>query len=159
MLDTLAWQGRIQEALAGLQAVELEHGITPQLQSWRITLLRRTGLMDEALHAARAATATAPHQFWLWVERFQTELLAGTDAMLQKCLFDIPATTGERAIRRRCVGALAESLWQMDSALEHYEAAAALYPNDITLQEALARVKLMRFDLRGRARICAASMS
>jgi predicted Zn-dependent protease len=150
MVDTLAWQGRIQEALAGLHAMELEHGITPQLQSWRITLLRRTGLMDEALHEARAATAAAPHQFWLWVERFQTELLAGTDAMLQKCLFNIPATTrSERAIRRRCVGTLAESLWQMDSALEHYEAAAALNPNDITLQEALTRVKLMRFDLAG----------
>ncbi len=150
MLDTLAWQGKIQEALAGLQAVELEHGVTPQLQSWRITLLRRTGQMDEALRAARAATAAAPHQFWLWVERFQTELLAGPDAMLQKCLFGMPAATkGERAIKRRCVGALAESLWQMDSALEYYEEAAALNPNDITLQEALTRVKLMRLDLQG----------
>ncbi|HTQ71935.1 MAG TPA: glycosyltransferase [Acidocella sp.] len=150
MLDTLAWQGRFQEALAGLQAMELEHGVTAQLQSWRITLLRRTGQMDEALRAARAATAAAPQQFWLWVERFQTELLAGTDAMLQACLFAIPAATrAERAIRRRCVGALAESLWQMDSALAHYEAAAALNPNDITLQEALTRVKLMRFDLAG----------
>lgn len=150
MLDTLAWQGRTQEALAGLQAMERDQGLTPQLQSWRITLLRRTGQMDEALCAARAATAATPHQFWLWAERFQTELLAGTDAMLQKCLFGMPVSTlAERAIRRRCVGALAESLWQTDSALEHYEAAAALNPADVTLQEALTRVKLMRFDLQG----------
>jgi lipopolysaccharide biosynthesis regulator YciM len=151
MLDMLAWQGRIQDALAGLQAVEMEHSITPQLQSWRITLLRRTGQMNEALSAARAATTAAvPQQFWLWVERFHTELLAGTDAMVQKCLFGIPAATRPmRAVRRRCVGALAESLWQMDSALAHYEAAAALDPNDIALQEALTRVKLMRFDLPG----------
>ncbi len=150
MLDALAWQGKIQDALAGLWAMEQEHGTTPQLQSWRITLLRRSGLMEEALQAARAATAAAPHQFWLWVERFQTELLAGPDAMLQKCLFNIPASTrAERAIRRRCIGALAESLWQMDSALAHYAAAAALNPNDIMLQEALARLKLMRFDLEG----------
>ena len=150
MLDTLAWLGRADEALAGLQALEQEHGATPQLQSWRITLLRRIGRMDEALHAARAATATAPDKFWLWAERFQTELLAGSDASLQKCLFGIPATSRpERAIRRRCVGALAESLWQMDAALSHYEAAAALNPNDVLLQEALSRVKLMRLDLPG----------
>ncbi len=151
MLDTLAWQGRIQDALSGLQALEMEHGVTPQLQSWRITLLRRTGQMNEALRAARAATtgaAAGPPGFWLWVERFQTELLAGSDAMLQKCLFGIPVAAGPlRAVRRRCVGALAESLWQMDSALAHYEAAAALDPNDTTLQEALARAHLMRFDL------------
>ncbi len=151
MLDTLAWQGRIQDALSGLQAMEMEHGVTPQLQSWRITLLRRTGQMNEALRAARAiTTASVPQQFWLWIERFQTELLAGTDAMLQKCLFGIPAATRPmRAVRRRCVGALAESLWQMDSALAHYEAAAALDPNDSALQEALTRVKLMRLDLPG----------
>ncbi|MDE2238707.1 MAG: tetratricopeptide repeat protein [Rhodospirillales bacterium] len=150
MLDALAWQGRAEEALAGLQALEQEHGTTSQLQNWRITLLRRVGRMDEALHAARAATATAPQEFWLWTERFQTELLAGSDAMVQKCLFGIPATSRiERAIRRRCVGALAESLWQMDAALAHYEEAAALNPKDILLQEALARVKLMRFDLSG----------
>ncbi|MBU6448088.1 MAG: tetratricopeptide repeat protein [Rhodospirillales bacterium] len=149
-LDTLAWQGRAEEALAGLLALEQEHGATPQLQNWRVTLLRRIGQMEEALHAARAATAAAPQEFWLWAERFQTELLAGSDAMLQKCLFGIPAATmAERAIRRRCVGALAESLWQMDAALAHYEAAAALNPNDVLLQDALARVKLMRFDLSG----------
>lgn len=150
MLDTLAWQGRIQEALSGLQALELEHGVTPQLQIWRITLLRRTGQMDEALRTARAATMAAPEQFWLWIERFQTELLAGSDSMLQKCLFNIPGTTqAERAIRQRCVGALAESLWQLDAALRHYEAAATLEQNDIALQEALARVKLMRLDING----------
>ncbi|MBU6418924.1 MAG: tetratricopeptide repeat protein [Proteobacteria bacterium] len=150
MLDALAWQGRAEEALAGLEALEQEHGTTPQLQNWRITLLRRIGRMDEALHAARTATAAAPQEFWLWVERFQTELLAGSDAMVQKCLFGIPATSRtERAIRRRCAGALAESLWQMDAALAHYEAAAALNPNDIPLQEALTRVRLMRFDLSG----------
>ncbi|MDE1883789.1 MAG: hypothetical protein KGH70_07410 [Rhodospirillales bacterium] len=149
-LDALAWQGCAEEALAGLRALEQEHGATPQLQNWRITLLRRIGRMDEALAAARAATAAAPHEFWLWAERFQTELLAGSDASLQKCLFNIPVTTvAERAIRRRCVGALAESLWQMDAALAHYEAAAALNPDDVLLQEALARVKLMRFDLAG----------
>jgi hypothetical protein len=77
-------------------------------------------------------------------------LLGGPDAMLQKCLFNIPASTrAERAIRRRCIGALAESLWQMDSALAHYEDAVALNPNDIMPQEALARLKLMRFDLEG----------
>ena len=150
MLDTLAWQGRAEEALNGLTALEQEHGAPPQLQNWRITLLRRIGRMDEALHAARAATASAPWEFWLWAERFQTELLAGSDVMLQKCLFGIPATNvAERAIRRRCVGALAESLWQMDAALSHYEAAAVLNPSDILLQEALSRVKLMRFDLTG----------
>ncbi|MDE1905651.1 MAG: tetratricopeptide repeat protein [Rhodospirillales bacterium] len=150
MLDALAWQGRFEEALDGLTALEQEHGATPQLHNWRITLLRRIGRMEEALHAARAATATAPREFWLWAERFQTELLAGSDASLQKCLFGIPATNvAERAIRRRCVGALAESLWQMEAALAHYEAAAALNPNDIMLQEALSRVKLMRFDLAG----------
>ena len=150
MLDALAWQGRFEEALNGLAALEQEYGVTPQLQNWRITLLRRVGRMQEALHAARAATAAAPREFWLWAERFQTELLAGSDAMLQKCLFGIPATNvAERAIRRRCVGALAESLWQMEAALAHYEEAAALNPNDILLQEALSRVKLMRFDLTG----------
>ncbi|MGE4480374.1 glycosyltransferase [Acidocella sp.] len=153
MLDTLAWQGRIQDALAGLQAVELEHGVTPQLQSWRITLLRRTGQMDEALRAAREATAAAPQQTWLWNERFQTELLAGSDAMVQKCLFGIPAATRpEHAIKRRSVGALAESLWQIDCALEYYEGAAGLNPNDAGLQEALTRVKLMRLDLPGARR-------
>ncbi|MDE1895820.1 MAG: tetratricopeptide repeat protein [Rhodospirillales bacterium] len=149
-LDALAWQGRFEEALDGLTALEQEHGATPQLQNWRVTLLRRSGRMQEALHAARTATAAAPRAFWLWAERFQTELLAGSDASLQKCLFGIPATNvAERAIRRRCVGALAESLWQMDAALAHYEEAAALNPNDILLQEALSRVKLMRFDLPG----------
>jgi tetratricopeptide (TPR) repeat protein len=150
MLDTQAWQGRMQDALMGLQAMEREYGATPQLQSWRITLLRRTGQMDEALHAARTATAAAPQQFWLWVERFQTELLAGSDAMLQKSLLGIPATTrAERAVKRRCIGALAESLWQTEAALKHYEDAAQLYPNDVSLQEALARIQLMRFNLPG----------
>ena len=150
MLDTLAWQGKLDAALEGLQALEQEHGLSPQLQSWRITLLRRTGRMDEALSVARAASLAAPKQFWLWVERFQTELLAGSDAMLQKALLGIPASSrAERGVRRRCVGALAESLWQMEAALAHYEAAAELSPNDASLQEALCRVKLMRFDLEG----------
>lgn len=150
LLDALAWQGRTEEALSGLEAIELEQGLSPELQSWRITLLRRTGQMEAALRVARAATLADPAAFWLAVERFHTELRAGSDAMLQKSLFGIPAVTpGEQAIRRRCVGALAESLWQMDSALAHYQAAAGINAEDIALQEALARVKLMRFDLAG----------
>ncbi len=148
MLDALAWQGRLGEAMAGLNEFEAEAGTTPTLACWRITWLRRAGKMEEALHVARAAALATPKEFWLGVERFQTELLAGTQSGAS--LFAVaPATPEERAVKRRCVGALAESLWQLPAALGHYEAAAALNPDDPATQEALARVKMMSLNLDG----------
>lgn len=148
MLDALSWMGRSAEAIAGLAAIEARNGAVPGLRAWQITLLRRAGLYHDALQVARVATETEPNQFWLWVERFYTELLVGDDASAQKCLFSIPAVTRhEKAIKRRCVGALAESLWLIENAIEHYEAAATLNPDDAGLQEALVRSRLLLVDL------------
>lgn len=150
MVDALAWQGQIPKALAALATIADKFGASPQATLWHITLLRRIGNMNAALSIARGANLAAPTQFWIWMERFQTELLAGSDAMLVKSLLGSPARSpSERALEHRCAGMLAEAFWQLDAACRAYEDSAALNAEDPSTQEALARVKLMQMDLVG----------
>lgn len=150
MVDALAWQGRVVEALFALATIAEKFGTSPQTQIWHITLLRRIGDMNAALRIAREANLAAPTQFWVWAERFQTELLAGSDGMLVKSLLGSPATSQpEHALKRRSEGMLAEAFWQIDAACQAYEDSAALNTEDPNTQDALARVKLMQMDLVG----------
>lgn len=150
MVDALAWQGRVVEALFTLATIAEKFDASPQAQIWHITLLRRIGDMNAGLRIARDANLAVPTQFWVWAERFQTELLAGSDAMVVKSLLRSPATSQpERALKRRYEGMLAEAFWQIDAACQAYEDSAALNTEDPNTQEALARVKLMQMDLAG----------
>lgn len=150
MIDALAWQGYLEEALSGLTALTHKFGTTARIQNWRITLLRRTGQMEEALQIARSAALHEPAQFWLKSEQFQTELLAGSDARLIKSFLRIPARSKpEAALKLRYKGDLAAAFWQLEAAATAYEESAALNAEDPATQEGLARIKLMQLDLNG----------
>jgi predicted Zn-dependent protease len=148
--ETLAAMGQTDAALAGLENLEEEHGPAPSLRIKRINLLRQAGHYPEALRLAREATAAAPRNFWLWVERSHTEMLVGDNAGIAACLRDMPATNmQERATRRRFAGALAENQWRLTEAVGHYEAAALLNPEDSGVQYSLLRTKILLKDLAG----------
>jgi tetratricopeptide (TPR) repeat protein len=149
-METLSAWGRMSEALTGLQALETTHGPDPRLRALRVNLLRQTGHTHEALHLARASTALAPQNFWLWVARIQTELLIGDGSTIEACLRAIPVTSAqERSKARMFAGAYAESCWRTEEAIRHYTAAEAIYPEDPSIQEELVRSKILVHDLKG----------
>ena len=148
-LDSLAAKGGFDEAMARIAALQESFGPVPSILARQIFLCRRAGMHGEALRLARAATAAAGQDAWLWVERFYTELAAGDGAGMRECLERMPVNTWlDRANRSRCAGALAESEWRLTDAVRHYEDAEA-NPDDLGLQIDLTRVKLLLMDLAG----------
>jgi tetratricopeptide (TPR) repeat protein len=147
MLDALAAMGQADAAIAQIATLEAARGFLPQLRVRRINLLRQYGHTHAALALAREATALAPHNPWLWTERFHTEILAGEGISIEFCLREMPATSLQaRAARHRFTGNLAESRWHIALALRHYEAAAAINPEDAPLQHDLIRTKTLMQD-------------
>jgi tetratricopeptide (TPR) repeat protein len=145
--EALAAMGQPEDALSNLAALQAARGPLPRIITTRLRLLRRSGLYHEALSLAREAVLTAPHHFYLWLEQFESEMLVGSDSNIAACLAHSPANSrAERGLLRRCMGNFAESQWQLADALVHYEAAAALLPEDGGLSHDLARVSLLRLD-------------
>lgn len=150
LVDTIAAKGRVEDALTLLEDVETSQGTRANISAKRIAILRASGRYPEALEAARAATACFGNDFYLWVERFHSELAFGNDAELAACLHAMPASSlRERAVQARCAGAMAEKNWQLNEALAHYQRAVDLFSCNIALQEDLVRVKLLKADIDG----------
>ena len=64
---------------------------SPAIRRARVTLLRRTGDWERALHLATAAAAEAPANFLLGLARCELERLVGTDADVTRAIALIPA--------------------------------------------------------------------
>jgi tetratricopeptide (TPR) repeat protein len=152
LAQTLADLGRPEEALATLDAAERHFGARPELAMRRASLLRRTGLRDEALALVRSANAAAPSHFPLWYERFENERFATVpegdtpidlDALLQAAP---AASVRERALVHHARGLLAEQCWQLEAAADEHRQAIALDGAHGGMHEALARVSLLLCD-------------
>ena len=148
--EALARMGRIDEALAGLAALERSHKAVPNVQAKRISLLRRYGYYYEALQIARDSTAAAPHSFALWVERFLIENALGDAEQVEICLRMIPAYTPQQlALLERLKGMWSESCWRLQEAGKHYEQATLYFPHDAAAHYDLVRTKLALMELGG----------
>jgi Flp pilus assembly protein TadD len=147
-VDALAALGETDKALAAAEELEAAYGPLPIIQAKRIYLMRLAGDFQGALALARAACAAEPDYFWIWTERFQVELLIGSDAGVEACLAGIRAGTAhEKAILEGAFGSYAERRWDLRAAAAHYEAAAGLNPEDAAVQLSLTRVWTLQFDL------------
>lgn len=148
--EALARLGRVDEALADLEALEKSHKAVPNVQAKRISLLRRHGYYHEALQIARDSTAAAPHSFTLWVERFLIENALGDAEYVETCLRMIPASTPQHlALLERLKGMWAESCWRLRDAEQHYEQSTIFFPQDAAAHYDLVRTKLALMDLGG----------
>jgi mannosyltransferase OCH1-like enzyme/Flp pilus assembly protein TadD len=149
-LDALAATGNIPDAFSMAESIEAMHGRRPITLAKKIFLKRLEGEYHRSLAIAREATAIAPNSFWIWSERFKTELLLSSTRELENCLEEMPAiTVQERAIIAGFKGALFERDWRLSDAMHSYEAAADLCPEDQGIQWSLTRVNMLMFDLAG----------
>ena len=148
--EALARMGRVDEALAGLAALEQSHAGASNVQAKRISLLRRHGYYPEALQLARDATFGTPHSFTLWVERFLIENTLGEAEHVEACLRRIPASTPQNlALLERLKGMWAESCWRLQDASIHYQKAIFHFPRDAAAHYDLVRTKLALMELDG----------
>ena len=146
--QTLADLGRLDVALASLDAAERRIGQWPEIALRRIALLRRAGRREEARAAAEAAIAAMPGHFPLWCEWFETERFVADPAALAPRMADAPvATAQERAHWHMLRAQLAVQQWDHAAADAALREALALDPLLTGAHEAMARVALLRFDL------------
>ena len=149
LVDVLAGNAQPDAALEALDKLECEQGTLPAIICKRIGLLRRVGKTDVALRTALRATATFPQHFPYWVERMNCELLIGTDEELDVSLAALrPATQQQRATVARLCGCVAESRWQLDEAVGHYERALALNPQEAGTQHDLVRLQVLKVNMK-----------
>ncbi len=148
LCDAKAAMGDISAALAGLNELTAKLGPLPQASIKRIALLRAAGDYEPALHAARAASAAWPGDFYVWLERFLTEILYPDPGSAQACIEAMPSTNQfQQGQRLRCMAMLAESQWQLEQAMALYEQAEKFIPEDHGLHGDLVRISLLTVNL------------
>jgi tetratricopeptide (TPR) repeat protein len=148
LIEAQAALGHMDEAMDGVARLEEARGTLPRLTGKRVNLLRRAGDYHAALAASRAATEQFPHLFHLWAERFECEMLVGSEEDIAACLARLPAGTAlEKGIAARFAGKVAESQWRLEAARAHYLEAAQTLRNDAAVQYDLARIGLLLLDV------------
>lgn len=150
--QTLADVGRLAEAMETLDAAEARvHAANlahPAISAKRVELLRRAGHWSSALQLGRQATKKWPRHFPLWVQRCMMEVLLGNTAAVAACLEEAPAQTAQDLARlHQFRGQAAEAQWCLEKALQHFDLALELAPNDAWLHQNIARVHLLRLDI------------
>jgi len=148
--DTLAQAGFADECLAVLEELR-EHGAdSPSLAGRSISQLRLSGRIRQAVACARAAVESWPHDFELRNALFHAGLFWLDEDALVACLGQMkPATVHETSVLHRNEGRLAELHFHLAEAVRHYEESARLNVTDASLQNDLARLKMMQMDLAG----------
>jgi tetratricopeptide (TPR) repeat protein len=153
VVEALAALGKIDEAITEVAALAVEFGPLPDIHLKWLSILRQSGDYLEAARLGRSMVQQHPRHFWLRVELFQSENLVGSDADVVACLADAPAgSVREKAVLERLRGNFAESRWRTQEAIRHYEAAAALNPEDEWNWYDLVRATLLILDVDGARR-------
>jgi tetratricopeptide (TPR) repeat protein len=150
---TLADLGRLTDALEALDEAEARISATdaarPAIVAKRLELLQRAGHWTRAFELARAAATAWPRHFGLWLQRCMVELLLGDASSIAACLDAAPAATVQEEARvQQFRGLAAQAAWRLDDALEHYARALQAAPTDGWIHKNMARIRLLRLDLR-----------
>ena len=148
--SVLANAGFAEECLAILDDLHAKGVDSPAMARQSISLLRLSGRIPEAIARARAAVQSWPHSFHLKNELFHAGLFWEDTEELEHWLAEmVPATKHETSVVSRNKARLAELHFHLAEATRHYEDAATLNETDASLQNDLARLKMMQLDLAG----------
>lgn len=144
----LAETGRLDDAIALLDAAEAGHGPRPDLAAMRVQLLRVAGEWPQALAAAAEAEAGSPWHFGLWMECCKTARVSGDAVAVEAYLARVPArTAAEQGRVHHFRGHHTEDGWMIDEAIGHYGQALALLPEDGGVHQSLARARMLAVEL------------
>ncbi len=150
LLTVLCHTGQADEAIASVEALQRRGEASASFLVRLIMMLRQAGRYHEALSTAVAASEAHPRNFWIFLERFHTELLFDDEAAIETCLNRMQESSSQKkAILERSWGLFEENRRRLPAAIARYENAAALDPLDPSPLNDLARVKMMVCDFAG----------
>ncbi|MCB8873614.1 tetratricopeptide repeat protein [Acidisoma silvae] len=150
LLTVLGSLGRTDEAIDLIETLRLSQEVPLGFLVKLIMLLRQSGRYHEALETARAASEAHPDNFWIFYERFYTEILFGDDAAIEASLKGMrPAGRLEQSVLERCWGLYEENRNRLAAAITRYTHATEFDPTDPSPLKDLTRVKIMSSDFAG----------
>jgi tetratricopeptide (TPR) repeat protein len=150
--NALARMGRMTDALALLDQAAKRCEPSAALFARRSNLLRQAGRLLDALKIAERGLNQFPQSFLLWESVLRLQIVLGNDNATRQRLLKAPfGREGERAAVSALTADLAAERGDLLGAIELYERAAALQPNNAVHQSNLARVTLARFELEDAA--------
>jgi tetratricopeptide (TPR) repeat protein len=142
----LAALGRLEEALAWLDAAAARLGAHPAIALRRAELLSGAGRVAEEDCVLREAVARWPAHAGLRIRRAQADLALGRFAAVEAALRRPATTAGEAGAMALIEGQLADARWHPAAALLHYAEALRRNPNQGGAEGEMARACMLRFE-------------
>jgi len=139
--------GRIEEAFNIFQQAIEQCGERFEVYLNKSQILWVSRELDAAWQCLYQGLNLFPDNFWLQIRRIEFSMQLGQFGAVQQFINTCPADTLDRKIHLQFFSAqLAEKQWQLDGAIEIYQAILKQRENHLPSHEALRRLYLLKLD-------------